>query len=225
MRFLRFAVVATLAAAASALVAVPASAQVPPIHPIPTNLLPLIFCPKDGALTLVKTADKTDYNVGDVVTFTLRVHANNCDATGVKVHDQLPTGLTVSDPTVLNHDFGAISAGTDQSFSFKAVAVAKGTWTNKAQAAGNSIGDTDPGLLCVTIYSKVATTDPTLINPVKIYPTPPPTYMCPKSAAAEVTINVTAPTPTPNPTPTPTPPPANPGNPGVPQLPNTGRQG
>ncbi len=223
MKALRFVLVAAAAALASLFLAVPAGATdttgTIPVKPI----LPLFQCPRDGSIKLVKTADKTDYNLNDIVTFTLKVQASVCDAALVTVHDSLPAGLTVSDPSVLNHSFGSIAAGAEKSFSFQAVAVAKGQWTNKAHASGFSVGLDDPADLCRTVRPPIDTP----VNPVlttvqtRIIRIP---YYCPRSSDAEVTIKVTAPTNNP-PTPQPPPPTQPPSNPGTPSLPNTGRQG
>jgi hypothetical protein len=132
------------------------------------------------------------------------------------VHDQLPAGLTVSDPSALNHNFGAIAAGGEKSFSFQAVAVAKGQWTNKAHAAGFSVGPDEPQVLCGVVRPPLTPLTPVTSTEIRIIPA---TFYCPRSSDAEVTIKVTAPSGN---TPTPTPRPA---NPGTPSLPNTGRQG
>jgi uncharacterized repeat protein (TIGR01451 family) len=220
MKTLRFVLVAAAAALASLFLAVPAGATdttgTIPVKPI----LPLFQCPRDGSIKLVKTADKTDYNLNDIVTFTLKVQASVCDATLVMVHDSLPAGLTVSDPSVLNHNFGSIAAGSEKSFSFQAVAVAKGQWTNKAHASGFSVGPDKPENLCGLVRPPIDTP----VNTIQTRIIVPPTYSCPKSSDAEVTIKVTAPTNNP-PTSQPPPPTQPPGNPGTPSLPNTGRQG
>jgi uncharacterized repeat protein (TIGR01451 family) len=212
MRVLRFVSVAAVVAAASAFVAMPASAQGQSIS-----------CPQDGGLRLVKTASKADYNVNDIVTFTLKVHADYCDATGVSVHDLLPPGLTVSDPSVLNHSFGSLPAGGEKSFSFPAAAVAKGKWTNKADASGYSVGPDEPSSLCLRIVRPPLPVNQA-VSPNAIRTIPPIQlgYTCPKSSHAEVTIDVTAPSGT---NPNPPPPPGKPGRSDVPLLPNTGRQG
>jgi uncharacterized repeat protein (TIGR01451 family) len=220
MKALRFVLVAAAVAVASLSVAVPASANDKTGQNSVGKILPIIQCPRDGSIKLFKTADKSDYNLNDVVTFTLKVQAFVCDATGVMVHDQLPAGLTVSDPSVLNHNFGAIAAAGEKSFTFQAVAVAKGQWTNKAHAAGFSIGPDDPGDLCRFVRPPLTPLPPLTSTQIRVIST---TYYCPKSSDAEVTINVTAASGN-NPTPTPTPA-QPPSNPGVPSLPNTGRQG
>lgn len=224
MKALRFVLVAAAAALASLFLAVPAGATdttgTIPVKPI----LPLFQCPRDGGIKLVKTADKTDYNLNDIVTFTLKVQASVCDATLVMVHDSLPAGLTVSDPSVLNHNFGSIAAGSEKSFSFQAVAVAKGQWTNKGHASGFSVGPDRPENLCGLVRPPIDTPVNPVVNTVQTRIIVPPTYSCPKSSDAEVTIKVTAPTNNP-PTPQPPPPTQPPSNPGTPSLPNTGRQG
>ena len=221
MKALRFVLVAAAAALASLLLAVPAGAtdntgKIVVAKPV----LTLPQCPKDGSIKLVKTADKTDYNVNDVVTFTLKAQAVVCSAGLVSVHDSLPAGLIVSDPTVLNHNFGSIAAGSEKSFSFQAVAVAKGTLTNKAHATGFSVGLDDPGELCQFVRQP-SSPPPPQSSESRIIRAP---YYCPKSSDAEVTIKVTAPTGG-NPTPQPPPPSQPPSNPGTPSLPDTGRQG
>jgi len=226
MRFLKSTAVAAAVAAASALAAAPAHAQAPnlnkPVGPIvhPVGPITAGSCPADGTLTLYKTADRSSYNVNDVVTFTLKVAAGTCDATGVAVTDQLPTGLTVSNSSVLSHSFGSVAAGTDQSYSFQAVAVAKGTWTNQAQATGSSFGYTPPGPPCGPVILTPKTSG-NQANSIVYRP-----YHCPRSSNAQATVTVNAPGGN-NPTPTP-PPPGQPNGqptgPATPQLPDTGRQ-
>jgi uncharacterized repeat protein (TIGR01451 family) len=225
MKALRFVLVAAAAALASLFLAAPAGATDTP-GTIPVKpALPLFQCPRDGSIKLVKTADKTDYNLNEIVTFTLKVQASVCDATLVMVHDSLPAGLTVSDPSVLNHSFGSIAAGAEKSFSFQAVAVAKGQWTNKAHASGFSVGPDRPENLC-GVRPPIDTPVNPVVNTAQTRIVVPPTFSCPRSSDAEVTVKVIAPTNTP---PTPPPPPTQPtkppGNPGTPSLPDTGRQG
>jgi uncharacterized repeat protein (TIGR01451 family) len=223
MKALRFVPVAAAAALASLFLAAPAGASdntgKVPVKPI----LTLPQCPRDGSIKLSKTADKSDYDLNDIVTFTLKVQASVCDA-AVMVHDSLPAGLTVSDPSVLNRNFGAVAAGTEKSFSFQAAAVAKGQWTNKAHASGYSVGPDDPGNLCRIVRPPIDTPPNPVVNTVQTRIIVQPTYYCPKSSDAEVTIKVTAPSGG-NPNPPPPPPTQPPSNSGTPSLPNTGRQG
>jgi hypothetical protein len=219
MKALRFVLVAAAAALASLFLAVPAGATDNPGKVSVGPILTLPQCPRDGSIKLVKTADKTDYNLNDVVTFTLKAQAFVCTAGLITVHDSLPAGLVVSDPSVLNHNFGTIAAGSEKSFSFQAVAVAKGTLTNNAHATGFSVGLDDPGEVCRIVRQPQS--PPLQSTDSRIIRIP---YYCPKSSDAEVTIKVTAPTNNP-PTPQPPPPTQPPSNPGTPSLPNTGRQG
>jgi len=227
MKALRFVLVAAAVELAGVAPAVPAGATdnnntVPPKNPGPVAILQ---CPRDGRLGLLKTADKSDYKPNDIVTFTLRVQASVCDTALVTVHDQLPTGLIVSDPSVLDHSFGSVAAGTEKSFSFQAVAVAKGQWTNKAHASGFSVGYDEPGtgLLCNVVRPPVVPAQPVPLIETRVIRPP---YACARSADAEVTIDVTAPPGnTPPTTPPTTPPSQPPTNSGTPSLPNTGRQG
>jgi uncharacterized repeat protein (TIGR01451 family) len=186
--------------------------------------LAVIHCPRDGSLELFKTADKSDYKPNDIVTFTLRVQASVCDTALVTVHDQLPTGLIVSDPSVLDHSFGSVVAGSEKSFSFQAVAVTRGQWTNKAHASGFSVGYDETGLPCGLVRPPVVPPQPPVSIETRVIQPP---YSCARSADAQVTIDVTAPASNPPPTTPPTTPPSSqpPANSGTPSLPNTGRQG
>ena len=234
MKALRFVLVAAVVAVAGLAAAVPAGATdnsngttntnkiLPPKNP---GTLGVIQCPRDGRLELLKTADKSDYRPNDIVTFTLTVQASVCDTAQVAVHDQLPTGLIVSDPSVLDHSFGSVSAGSEKSFSFQAVAVTKGQWTNKAHASGFSVGYDEPGPgLCNLVRPPVVPPQPVLSTQVRVIQPP---YSCARSADAAVTIDVTAPSGSTPPTTPPTTPPSSqpPTNSGTPSLPNTGRQG
>jgi uncharacterized repeat protein (TIGR01451 family) len=212
MRFLRFTLMAVIAAAVSAFAAVPASAQVPPSNPKAPGLQQNVSCPTDGSITLSKTADRAEYNVNAIVTFTLTVHVDSCNTAGVAVHDQLPPGLTVSDPSVLTHSYGAIAAGGDGSYTFQAKAVAKGTWTNQAQAVAVFVGSDRGECGPPQQQASAARVEP------------PPFHACRKSANAQVTVKVIDPSGRPTPTPTPTPTPSQPSSPKAPSLPNTGRQ-
>jgi uncharacterized repeat protein (TIGR01451 family) len=235
MKALRFVLVAAVVAVAGLAAAVPAGATdntnntnntnstnkiLPPKNPGPVAI---IHCPRDGGLELFKTADKSDYHPNDIVTFTLTVQASVCDAAQVAVHDQLPVGLIVSDPSVLDHSFGSVAAGTEKSFSFQAVAVTKGQWTNTAHASGFAVGYDETGLPCNIVRPPVVPPLPVLSTEVRVIQPP---YSCARSADAEVTIDVTAPSGNTPPTTPPTKPPSQPPtNSGTPSLPNTGRQG
>jgi uncharacterized repeat protein (TIGR01451 family) len=223
MKALRFVLVAAAVAVAGLAAAVPAGATdntnqiLPPKNPGPATV---IHCPRDGSLKLLKTADKSDYHLNDVVTFTLKVQASVCDTALVTVHDQLPVGLIVSDPSVLDHSFGSVAAGSEKSFSFQAVAVTKGQWTNKAHASGFSVGYDETGLPCNLVRPPVVPPQPVLSTEDRVIQPP---YSCARSADAEATIDVAAPSSnTPPTTPPSSQPPA---NSGTPSLPNTGRQG
>src|SRR5215472_4956218 len=223
MKALRFVLVAAAVAIAGLAAAVPAGATDNPNNVLPTKNpgpVAVIHCPRDGSLKLFKTADKSDYHLNDVVTFTLKVQASVCDTALVTVHDQLPVGLIVSDPSVLDHSFGSIAAGSEKSFSFQAVAVTKGQWTNKAHASGFSVGYDETGLPCNLVRPPVVPLQPVLSTEARVIQPP---YTCARSADAEVTIDVAAPpSNTPPTTPTSSQPPS---NSGTPSLPNTGRQG
>src|SRR5215831_8662517 len=228
MKALRFVLVAAAVAVAGLAAAVPAGATdntnstnkiLPPKNPGPVAI---IHCPRDGSLKLFKTADKSGYSPNDIVTFTLEVQALVCDAAQVTVHDQLPAGLVVSDPSVLDHSFGSVAAGSEKSFSFQAVAVTKGQWTNKAHASGFSVGYDETGLPCNLVRPPLVPPQP--VSSIEVRVIQPP-YSCARSADAAVTIDVTAPSGNTPPTTPPTKPPSQPPtNSGTPSLPNTGRQ-
>ncbi|RCG28241.1 DUF11 domain-containing protein [Sphaerisporangium album] len=115
-------------------------------------------------LSVVKSADLTAVTVGQTVTYRIAVHnAGPNDATGVKVDDVLPPGLTLVsatpstgayDPVTGTWKAGVVTAGGSATLTIHAKATAPGKKTNTATVGGNEkdldpSNDTDNVEVCV----------------------------------------------------------------------------
>jgi hypothetical protein len=157
MRFLKFALVATLVAAASALVAVPASAAAPAPLPRPTvGVIRPTYCPSDGYITVTASVQggKTSVNIGDTITLVATMTAVSCDISDTDFGLPPPPGGRVIGPAPLSGGLKGTgvrdrfllgTAGNVVSEKIVATAVQAGTWTYTAQAVGYSFGEIDPG--------------------------------------------------------------------------------
>jgi uncharacterized repeat protein (TIGR01451 family) len=110
--------------------------------------------PKVTDLSLTKTVNNTTANVGEDVTFTVVVRNDGPNnATGVEVHDQLPSGLTYKSSTpaagtTYDHatgvwNVGSLANGAAATLSIVATVTTAGTKTNTAQVGKSNEYDID----------------------------------------------------------------------------------
>jgi hypothetical protein len=151
MRYLRFALAATLAAAAGLLVAVPVSAAAPTPLPRPTigGIKP-VECPRDGYLTAhaALASGTSSVKVGTNLGVVVMVSAVNCDFYSVDIDMPLGGGLKGDD---IHTKGGSIRSGGTLRNEFMAQAIQAGTWTYSLKVVGFSFGPgaPDPASFCV----------------------------------------------------------------------------
>lgn len=106
----------------------------------------------EADLSLTKTVDEANPNVGDTVVFTLTVsNAGPNDATNVQVRDQLPTKLTyVSDNSMGSYNVGTglwavgtVNNGASAILEITAFVNASGQFSNVAEVTSSDFGDPD----------------------------------------------------------------------------------
>ena len=109
--------------------------------------------PAQADLSLAKTVDKPGVKVGESVSFSITVRNDGpSNATGVKVADSLPTGLTFQSATTSVGTFdnttgvwtvGALNTGATATLTIVATVSVKGTFTNVAQVSAADQSDVD----------------------------------------------------------------------------------
>jgi uncharacterized repeat protein (TIGR01451 family) len=89
------------------------------------------------AITLTKTEPK-DVTLCDPIPVTLVVkNTGSSQLTGVKVTDNLPSGMTSDGKTTLVFDAGNLAPGESKEFKFNATAARTGKYVNPAEATSN----------------------------------------------------------------------------------------
>ncbi|SFD16028.1 conserved repeat domain-containing protein/Por secretion system C-terminal sorting domain-containing protein [Chitinophaga sp. CF118] len=104
-------------------------------------------------LELTKQADKTQYNVGDPVTFTIQlINKGPATATGIVVTDVLPAGITFGqatasagtyDNTTGKWSVSALSSGQQVTLTITGTVTQPGTITNTAEVTASGVADPD----------------------------------------------------------------------------------
>ena len=104
--------------------------------------------PKIADLSLEKLVSKTNPNVGETITYTIKVkNAGPDNATNVQVKDVLPTGLTFVSSTdftntsglLLSNNIASVSAGGEVNLSFQATVTQSGAILNKAEISKSDV--------------------------------------------------------------------------------------
>ncbi|NLR77329.1 T9SS type A sorting domain-containing protein [Chitinophaga eiseniae] len=104
-------------------------------------------------LELTKQADKTQYTVGDQVTFTIHlINKGPATATGIVVTDVLPAGITFGqaipsagtyDHTTGKWSVSALNSGQQDSLTITGTVTQPGTITNTAEVTASDVPDPD----------------------------------------------------------------------------------
>ena len=99
-------------------------------------------------LSTNKTSDKNEYNVSDIVVWTIKVHnaANASNATNVTLKDVLPSGFSFINATATKGNYsdatkiwtiGNMTNGTTETLTINSRAINNGTYTNEVNVTCN----------------------------------------------------------------------------------------
>ncbi|MEA5462054.1 DUF11 domain-containing protein, partial [Arcicella sp. LKC2W] len=111
-----------------------------------------ILTPQIADLSVEKLASKTNPNVGETITYTIKVkNAGPDNATNVQVKDILPTGLqfvsstdfSLSSNTLLSNNIASITSGGEATLTFQAKVTQSGAILNKAEVSKSDQYDSD----------------------------------------------------------------------------------
>jgi uncharacterized repeat protein (TIGR01451 family) len=107
--------------------------------------------PKDADLSLTKASDKSNYVVGETITYTINLHNNGADtATAVQVEDAIPAGVTfvsaVADQGIFSAgvwNVGNIASGDTLTLTITGTVNKEGSITNNAEVIVSAVFDPD----------------------------------------------------------------------------------
>ena len=126
---------------------------------------PVIIHVNDAALTIIKTADKANYNVGDTVIYNIDVLNNGPDtATDLEVTDTLPAGLTFGTAT----NGGTYNAVT-RVITWNLPSLAQGVHFNPSFTATVNTGTQGQTITNIAITNDTQNPPPVISPPINIY--------------------------------------------------------
>ncbi|MEA5461378.1 gliding motility-associated C-terminal domain-containing protein [Arcicella sp. LKC2W] len=111
-----------------------------------------ILTPKIADLSVEKLVSKTNPNVGETITYTIKVkNAGPDNATNVQIKDVLPVGLqfvsstdfSLSSNILLSNNIASITSGGEATLTFQAKVTQSGAILNKAEVSKSDVYDID----------------------------------------------------------------------------------